>query len=225
MSGQSSRVHVTPVVNSRQAHSLVESGGGSEEAEVVVETLVRVKGTRKSRIISGMAKSRVGQQLSMDGGGRARREHLAQRGQAHRGTAGALGRRDPAQRSAGRVNTRYSCFWQMSGDEPGPAPGVDEVDGGGSWDCCMSDACRHKKHGERDMAIAGDCHHCDDHVEAHAAFPYHVLSICDEIRHIGRQRLRARGRRRVARSPTILTTTIALPPTQVSPVVRLSSPR
>ena len=106
------------IVTSQWAQSLAGLEGGSKEV-VVLETLLRVKGTRKSRIVSGIAKSRVGQQLSMDGGGRARREDLTQKGQAHRGTAGALGRRDPAQRIAGRVNTSYSCFWQMGGDEPG----------------------------------------------------------------------------------------------------------
>ena len=69
----------------------------------------------------------------------------------------------------------------------------------------MSDACRHKKHHERDFAIAGDCQHCDNYLEAHCAFPYDILSIYDEIRHIGRKHLRAPVRRRMARSPTILT--------------------
>ena len=106
------------IVTSRQAHSLAELSEGSEEV-VVLERLVRVKRTRKSRIVSGIANSRVGQQLPVDGGGRARREDLTEIGQVRRGTAGALGRRDPARRIARRVNTSYSCFWEMSGDEPG----------------------------------------------------------------------------------------------------------
>ena len=73
----------------------------------------------------------------------------------------------------------------------------------GSWDCCMSDACRHKKHHERDIAIAGDVIIVSR--RALLTYSYDNFSIHQKKHHIVRNRLRTRVRRSVARSPTIQT--------------------